>query len=240
MTNRRTPAKRHQSSTWKPTRARSELLKAIGGAAAVVAVTVLLIFVMKPGDSNSTPAPCRSRRPNGPDPVDRTTRPADGPRPSAATSTHHAAMTAASPRPAFEAGLGFALDPFQRRALDALDAGQSVLSWPRPPGRARRSSRSTRSGSRSPAGRRRSTRRRSRRSRTRSTRTSCGSTGPENVGLLTGDNAVNGNAPIVVMTTEVLRNMIYAGPTRSTGSATSSSTRSTTSRTATAARSGRR
>src|SRR3954462_1323144 len=31
------------------------------------------------------------------------------------------------------------------------------------------------------------------------------------VGLLTGDNAVNGNAPIVVMTTEVLRNMLYAG-----------------------------
>ena len=30
------------------------------------------------------------------------------------------------------------------------------------------------------------------------------------VGLLTGDNAVNGDAPIVVMTTEVLRNMIYA------------------------------
>ena len=34
--------------------------------------------------------------------------------------------------------------------------------------------------------------------------------GPEHVGLLTGDNAVNGNAPVVVMTTEVLRNMIYA------------------------------
>ena len=31
------------------------------------------------------------------------------------------------------------------------------------------------------------------------------------VGLLTGDVAVNGDAPIVVMTTEVLRNMIYAG-----------------------------
>lgn len=30
------------------------------------------------------------------------------------------------------------------------------------------------------------------------------------VGLLTGDNAVNGSAPLVVMTTEVLRNMIYA------------------------------
>ena len=34
--------------------------------------------------------------------------------------------------------------------------------------------------------------------------------GAGNVGLLTGDNAVDGDAPIVVMTTEVLRNMIYA------------------------------
>jgi ATP-dependent RNA helicase HelY len=35
--------------------------------------------------------------------------------------------------------------------------------------------------------------------------------GAANVGLLTGDNAVNGDAPVVVMTTEVLRNMLYAG-----------------------------
>src|SRR2546427_2738613 len=35
--------------------------------------------------------------------------------------------------------------------------------------------------------------------------------GPERVGLLTGDNAINGDAPVVVMTTEVLRNMLYAG-----------------------------
>lgn len=34
--------------------------------------------------------------------------------------------------------------------------------------------------------------------------------GAEQVGLLTGDNAINGDAPVVVMTTEVLRNMIYA------------------------------
>lgn len=34
--------------------------------------------------------------------------------------------------------------------------------------------------------------------------------GAASVGLLTGDNAVNGSAPLVVMTTEVLRNMIYA------------------------------
>ncbi|MFC0626752.1 DEAD/DEAH box helicase [Kribbella deserti] len=35
--------------------------------------------------------------------------------------------------------------------------------------------------------------------------------GSENVGLLTGDNSINSEAPIVVMTTEVLRNMLYAG-----------------------------
>ena len=38
--------------------------------------------------------------------------------------------------------------------------------------------------------------------------------GPERVGLLTGDNVINGDAEIVVMTTEVLRNMIYADGTR--------------------------
>lgn len=35
--------------------------------------------------------------------------------------------------------------------------------------------------------------------------------GSANVGLLTGDNNINGDAPVVVMTTEVLRNMLYAG-----------------------------
>jgi ATP-dependent RNA helicase HelY len=35
--------------------------------------------------------------------------------------------------------------------------------------------------------------------------------GAAQVGLLTGDNSINGEADIVVMTTEVLRNMIYAG-----------------------------
>jgi ATP-dependent RNA helicase HelY len=35
--------------------------------------------------------------------------------------------------------------------------------------------------------------------------------GADRVGLLTGDNSINGDAPVVVMTTEVLRNMIYAG-----------------------------
>ncbi|TWP36860.1 DEAD/DEAH box helicase [Leekyejoonella antrihumi] len=34
--------------------------------------------------------------------------------------------------------------------------------------------------------------------------------GADKVGLLTGDSSINGEAPIVVMTTEVLRNMLYA------------------------------
>src|SRR5689334_14871831 len=41
--------------------------------------------------------------------------------------------------------------------------------------------------------------------------------GAGKVGLLTGDNSVNGEAPIVVMTTEVLRNMLYAGSNTLTG-----------------------
>ena len=34
--------------------------------------------------------------------------------------------------------------------------------------------------------------------------------GADRVGLLTGDTSINGDAPVVVMTTEVLRNMLYA------------------------------
>jgi len=41
--------------------------------------------------------------------------------------------------------------------------------------------------------------------------------GADRVGLLTGDNAVNGDAPVVVMTTEVLRNMLYAGSSTLSG-----------------------
>ena len=38
----------------------------------------------------------------------------------------------------------------------------------------------------------------------------CAMFGDDAVGLLTGDNVINGDAAIVVMTTEVLRNMIYS------------------------------
>lgn len=42
----------------------------------------------------------------------------------------------------------------------------------------------------------------------------CAIYGEQHVGLLTGDVTINGDAPIVVMTTEVLRNMIYADSER--------------------------
>jgi ATP-dependent RNA helicase HelY len=41
--------------------------------------------------------------------------------------------------------------------------------------------------------------------------------GPDKIGLLTGDNAINPHAPVVVMTTEVLRNMLYVGSPALTG-----------------------
>ena len=41
--------------------------------------------------------------------------------------------------------------------------------------------------------------------------------GAAKVGLLTGDNSINSEAPVVVMTTEVLRNMLYERSSTLTG-----------------------
>ena len=38
--------------------------------------------------------------------------------------------------------------------------------------------------------------------------------GESKVGLVTGENTINDDAPIVVMTTEILRNLIYEDPKR--------------------------
>ena len=97
------------------------------------------------------------------------------------------------------------------RRIEAIDAGPVGAG-----GRADRvgqdgRGRARRAPGRWPRAARPSTRRRSRRCRTRSSPTWCAGTGADRVGLLTGDNAINGDAPVVVMTTEVLRNMIYAG-----------------------------
>ena len=155
----------------------------------------------------------------------------------AAAAARHPALTE------FAAGLAFELDPFQREACEALGA------------RRRR------------AGLRADRRRQDRGRRVRRApgaalapraRRKCFYTTPikalsnqkfhdlverygaDQVGLLTGDNAINGDAPVVVMTTEVLRNMLYAGSPTLAASATSSWTRCTTSPTGSAARSGKR
>ena len=105
--------------------------------------------------------------------------------------------------------LSVELDRFQLEALDAIDAGRHVVV-PRRRAAARRSSPSTASrtmrggaafvlhgaaqGALQPE----------------VPATSPSATDAGEVGLLTGDNAIDGDAPTVVMTTEVLRNMIYA------------------------------
>ena len=126
-----------------------------------------------------------------------------------------------------------------RRSTPSTPAGRC---WsPRRPGRARRSWPSTPSTWRWPTGARRSTRRRSRRCRTRSSATCGAATAPTGSGCSPATTPINGDAPVVVMTTEVLRNMIYASVAgAATACATSCSTRSTTSRTPTGARCGRR
>ena len=105
------------------------------------------------------------------------------------------------------------LDGFQLRGASTHSTPVAPCSWPRRRAAARRSSPSTPIEPARPelTGAGRSTRRPSRPCRTRSTTTSCARHGAHQVGLLTGDNAINGDAPVVVMTTEVLRNMIYAG-----------------------------
>ncbi|HEY1118448.1 MAG TPA: DEAD/DEAH box helicase, partial [Acidimicrobiales bacterium] len=104
----------------------------------------------------------------------------------------------------------FALDGFQRRAADALDAGRSVLvSAPTGAGKtvvadyavAQAMDRGLRAFYTTPIKALSNQKFGDLRHRY----------GVGRVGLLTGDNSIDGDAPAVVMTTEVLRNMIYAG-----------------------------
>ena len=106
-------------------------------------------------------------------------------------------------------GVGFPLDDFQQRALDALDAGRSVLvAAPTGSGKtvvaeyaiARALARGGKVFYTTPL-KALSNQKFGDLARVH---------GRDRVGLLTGDNSVNGDAPVVVMTTEVLRNMIYA------------------------------
>src|SRR5688572_6448316 len=119
-------------------------------------------------------------------------------------------MTGPKRADSFAAGLPFPLDHFQREAIEAVDSGSSVLVA-------------------APTGSGKTVVAEFACWLALETGAKCFYTTPlkalsnqkfgdlvaqhgaRNVGLLTGDNSINGEAPLVVMTTEVLRNMLYEG-----------------------------
>jgi ATP-dependent RNA helicase HelY len=112
-------------------------------------------------------------------------------------------------RASFVASLAFPLDSFQLRALDAVDQGASVLvAAPTGSGKtvvaAYALQRALASGGKAfyttPL----------KALSNQKYSELCERFGSHQVGLLTGDNTINGDEDVVVMTTEVLRNMIYA------------------------------
>src|SRR4051794_13882581 len=111
-------------------------------------------------------------------------------------------------RAALDAAYDFTLDPFQVQAIEALDAGQSVLvAAPTGSGKTVVAEYAVALAlqSHGKAFYTAPIKALSNQKYADLVRRH----GIDRVGLLTGDNSVNGDAPIVVMTTEVLRNMIY-------------------------------
>ena len=104
---------------------------------------------------------------------------------------------------------GFAPDPFQTQAFDALDAGESVLVAA-PTGSGKTVIAEYGLEMAIEAGRRGFYTAPIKALSNQKYHDLCAFYGNDRVGLLTGDNAINVDAPLLVMTTEVLRNMIYA------------------------------
>ena len=113
-------------------------------------------------------------------------------------------------RQAFVESLGFALDDFQVDALDALDPG-STCSSARPPGRARPLVANYAVHLALESGGRAFYTTPLKALSNQKFHELCAEHGTSRVGLLTGDASINRGAPIVVMTTEVLRNMLLTG-----------------------------
>ncbi|MDQ1395201.1 MAG: ATP-dependent helicase HelY, partial [Acidimicrobiaceae bacterium] len=113
-------------------------------------------------------------------------------------------------RAGFLAGLGFEPDSFQLRAFDAVDAGHSVVVAA-PTGSGKTVVAEYAVAQALATGRKAFYTTPLKALSNQKYGDLVRRHGLEHVGLLTGDNAINGDAPVVVMTTEVLRNMIYAG-----------------------------
>ncbi|MCX7620415.1 MAG: DEAD/DEAH box helicase [Acidimicrobiales bacterium] len=108
-----------------------------------------------------------------------------------------------------ESTFGFTLDRFQREAIAALDRGESVLVAA-PTGAGKTVVAEYATALALAHGRRAFYTTPIKALSNQKFRDLAQRFGNASVGLLTGDNSVNGDAPLVVMTTEVLRNMIYA------------------------------
>ncbi len=113
-------------------------------------------------------------------------------------------------RQEFVAGLEFPVDGFQVAAMDAIDAGHSVLVAA-PTGSGKTLVAEYAIAGAKAAGRKAFYTTPLKALSNQKFNDLVAQYGPEHVGLLTGDTVINPDAPIAVMTTEVLRNMIYAG-----------------------------
>lgn len=117
-----------------------------------------------------------------------------------------------TPREAFSARLGFEPDRFQTESFDALDGGRNVIvAAPTGAGKTLVASYAV---DRAIASDRRVFYTTPIKALSNQKyHDLVADYGRDRVGLLTGDNVINGDASVVVMTTEVLRNMLYAGRT---------------------------
>ncbi len=113
-------------------------------------------------------------------------------------------------RSALLAARGVAADPFQVEAFDVIDSGRSVLvAAPTSSGKTLVAEYAIATALE--AGRRAAYTTPTKALSNQKLRDLRGWLGADRVGLLTGDNVVRPDADVVVMTTEVLRNMMYAG-----------------------------
>jgi ATP-dependent RNA helicase HelY len=119
------------------------------------------------------------------------------------------ARQAEAPVEAFQAGLGFPLDPYQRKACAGLLAGESVLVAA-PTGAGKTVVALFGCDQALAQGRRALFTTPIKALSNQKFRELSERYGADRVGLLTGDQAIRPGAPVVVMTTEVLRNMLYA------------------------------